>query len=137
MSDDGLFVVDGDWVRDVGPIGRGLTAIAAWLYQDIQGGLDSLIQVTDAIARSSRLSDVDFDLTGNAWFFSVDVNGVSVENNYIEDLESGLVSHDEALDVVRQYWEALINVGIEADLREALVRYEQQHGRKPEIAWIF
>ncbi|MFD6392802.1 hypothetical protein [Nocardia sp. NPDC060259] len=135
MIRDGLFVADGDWVRDAGPIGSAETVIAAWLYQDIQGGLDSLVMVADAIRRSSRLGGADFERSGNAWFLSVDSNGVSVENHYVDNLGSGIVSHDDVLDVVRQYWDALVRIGIQGDLRSALERFEHQYGRKAEVPW--
>jgi hypothetical protein len=105
--------------------------VADWLTGDIQGAGRWLFEVFEAIVglRSGE-ADKPYEWSGNAWDVLITNERFEIENKFIEDLKCTMPL-DDALRVMRSYWEALG----EQPIRLATRQFVKTHRCPPRLPW--
>lgn len=121
----------------------GLTAAVAgaiWLTDDIQTNGREVVLLVDLLTRLVRGVQVDddelYEQAGNGWHAVINAKEVTLEGLYYKDRPPFVLSHEDMLAVLGQYWDCCRLVGGRPRLREGVRRFTNIHGRAPEIPFV-
>ncbi|MFF2555533.1 hypothetical protein ACFVUS_31315 [Nocardia sp. NPDC058058] len=112
---------------------------ALWLIDDVQTAR-GIVELVDLLTRLTRRDHVDaaemYEQSGNGWFAVITETDVTLTGRYYRDRPPFVLSHEDALAILGQYWDCRRLSGGRARFRQEVERFTNVRGRAPEIPFV-